>query len=95
MTKAKMIETLQDKEAELWLAHCSYRRYNAPQESPEAVRAWEDNDARYMKQLYAWAAASEMLEAINVKPNFDHPLHIEASALNTELWKLTHAKEIA
>ena len=95
MTKAKMIETLRDREAELWLMHCEYRRYNAPLDSVEALRAWEDNDSRYMKQLYAWATASEMLESIGVQPNWEHPAHEEASQLNTEVWKLTHRKEIA
>lgn len=88
MTKAKMIEMLQEKEAELWLDLAEYDYYNAPRTGSHADEMHFDlNDYEHGVRLHAWNTVNEILETFGIASNhseeayeFHHKLFIEREA---------------
>lgn len=96
MTKAKMIETIQQREAELWLKMTEYKYNNAPlYDGYDAYRAFEDNDKHLCCLRFEWCAVWELMEALGIEMDWGLQPHREASEMDSEIWKLTHTEEIA
>lgn len=96
MTKAKMIETIQQREAELWLKMKEYAYLAAPlHDGYDAFMTWEDTDQHIACLRYEWCALWELMETLGIKMDYENPLRCAASEIDSEIWKLTHAEEIA
>lgn len=68
MTKTKMVETLKQKEAKLWLDLRQYEWANAPDDGDrEKELIWERTDTIYLCKLFAWNAVHEVLEEFGIK----------------------------
>jgi hypothetical protein len=93
MTKAKMIETIQNMESEMWLEYNRYSYYNAPKgKGYFAVCEWqsEDNEARSLRSK--WAAFNDLLEKIG-ETAADNEANNEAFKYHSMLYK--ESKETA
>ncbi len=86
MTKAKMIETIQNMEAELWLAYNRYAYFEAPTENGyDGVLDWsfKDNTARAMKSQ--WSAIHTLMSQIDIEC-IDNEANRKGSDYHTKLF---------
>lgn len=68
MTKAKIIETIQNLESELWLDYQTYTYLHAPQgEGYNAVVNWQGEDPIANKARARWATIHRLMEEIGVE----------------------------
>ena len=96
MTKQKMIETIQQREAELWLKMKEYTWNNAPlNDGYDAFKIWEDEDQYLSCLRFEWCGVLELMETLGLEPNWDLEEHIEASEILSDIWRKTHNEEIA
>lgn len=86
MTKQKMIEEIQAKEATLWLALAAYDHRNAPVDgSYDSQIEWDLNDVGHCQHLQAWATVSDLMKALGI-PSSDSLAHKAAMELTHDLF---------
>lgn len=92
MTKANMIEIIQNKEGRLWLEMAEYDSANAPiTGSLSDQLRWETTDEGHLTALFAWNAVEELMEDLGIKINLNSPEHNLATELNNELFSRRQA----
>lgn len=88
MTKQKMIETLQQKEMELWTAKEEYAYLFCPRISSKYRFEWQNTDRQYNELLHRWATVNDLLEALGIERldnseafyKYTHKLYLECRA---------------
>lgn len=87
MTKAKMIETIQNLESELWLELAAYDLENAPKDGNyDNEIHWDCNDPGHNQKLHAWWIIDKLLEDLDI-PRADNANHKIAFDLTSELFR--------
>lgn len=87
MTKAKMIETIQNLESELWLELAEYDLENAPKDGNyDNEIKWDLEDPGHNQKLTAWFTISTLLETLDI-PRADNVNNKIAFELSTELFR--------
>lgn len=87
MTKANMIEEIQKKEAELWLALIEYDAENAPTTGNyDDEIEFDKYDAEHNRLLNAWYQLSALMETLGIERDFNLLDNKIAFDLSTELF---------
>lgn len=82
----KDVRLLQDREAARWLALQEYDNHNAPDDGDfDKEQEWERTDVQHVRLLSAWCAVDNLLDALNIKADLEHPDNIQAATLCAEL----------
>lgn len=94
MTKAKMIETMQKRFAELWVELKRYENENAPDDGNIGSEIyWEKTDHEYNEKLAEWYGVSKLMEDMGIPVDYSLPEMEEASELSTNLWHRRQANK--
>ena len=88
MTKQKMIETLQQKERDLWRAKEEYAYLFCPRISNKHRYEWQMTDPEFNRRLHEWAIVDGLLEDMGIErkadyeayENYTHRLYLECKA---------------
>lgn len=87
MTKAKMIQAIQEKEAQAWMEYNRYCYLNSPTDKGYmGFCEWSTNDTTARVYRAAWASLQELMEAMEIEP-IDNEVQKEAWNYHSMLYK--------
>lgn len=92
MTKQKMIEEIQAKEAALWLELAVYDHAFAPVNcTAEEQIDWDCSDEGHLTRSHAWNAVNDLMETLGIKHDYDLPESAQAHELRNDLFRRRQA----